>query len=132
MANPVLAELVRTNWVENRHRGAYVVVKSGGEVSASAGDFNRAIFPRSAIKSMQALALFKSGAVEKFALSDEQIAIACASHHGETAHIEAAQSLLKTIGCSVKNLECGAHAPSNRVARNILFGVGGETKCDPQ
>lgn len=124
MVNPILAELVRNNWVENRHRGAFVVMNSAGEVVASAGDVERAIFPRSAVKSMQALALFKSGAVEKFNLSDPQIAICCASHHGEAEHVVAARSVLETIDCSEDDLECGAHAPSNKKARNELFASG--------
>ena len=48
-ANPVLAETMRGNWVENRHRGAYVVVDAEGRIIASAGDIERPIFPRSAI-----------------------------------------------------------------------------------
>ena len=56
-ANPILAELTRGNWVENRHRGAFVVVDAAGTIIASAGDIERPVFPRSAIKSMQALAI---------------------------------------------------------------------------
>ncbi len=52
-ANPILAEAIRGNWVENRHRGAYIVVDADGRVIASAGDAERPIFPRSAIKSMR-------------------------------------------------------------------------------
>ena len=122
--NPVLAELVRNNWVENRHRGAFCVVDSDGNIIGEAGDINRRIFPRSAIKSMQALALFKSGAIEKFTLNQTDIAIACASHHGEPAHIKAVQSLLAKIGCNQNDLQCGAHAPTNRQARNKLFANG--------
>ena len=124
MANPVLAELKRSNRVENIHRGAFVVVDENGKICFSAGDVDRAIFPRSAIKSMQALALFKSGAVQKFDLSNAQIAICCASHHAEPRHIEAVSGLLETIGCTADDLECGAHAPSNRRARNALFEAG--------
>ena len=54
-ANPILAETIRGNWVENRHRGAFAVIDANGRIIASAGDIERAIFPRSAIKSMQAL-----------------------------------------------------------------------------
>src|SRR6185503_17594590 len=56
-ANPILAELVRGNWVENRYRGAFVVSEAQGNVIASAGDIDRPVFPRSAVKSMQAVAL---------------------------------------------------------------------------
>ncbi len=123
-SNPVLAELVRGNWTENRHRGAFCVVNDRGETVASAGDRGRAIFPRSAIKSMQALALFRSGAVDRFGLQARDIAIACASHHAEEAHLTAVRGLLEKIGCSEEQLECGAHAPSNREARNRLFAAG--------
>ena len=75
-ANPILAEVVRGNWVENRHRGAFVVTDAAGRIIASAGDIDRAVFPRSAIKSMQALAMVTSGAIDKFDLKDEELALA--------------------------------------------------------
>ncbi len=122
--NPVLAQLVRNNWVENRHRGAFCVVNAQGGIVASAGDVQTAIFPRSAIKSMQALAMFRSGAVEKFALEPPEIALACASHQGEAAHIAGIENLLEKIGCSEGDLECGAHPPSDRASRNAMRDAG--------
>ncbi|MCF6325785.1 MAG: asparaginase [Devosiaceae bacterium] len=123
-SNPVLAELLRNGWVENRHRGSFCISDDKGNIIASIGDIERAIFPRSAIKSMQALALFSSGAVEKFDLNETDIAIAIASHHGEPEHIAAVSSLLKKIECTEKDLQCGAHTPTNRKARNQLFSSG--------
>ncbi len=123
-SNPVLAELARNGWVENRHRGAFCIYDDKGNIIAAIGDIKRAIFPRSAIKSMQALALFSSGAVEKFGLNETDIAIAVASHHGETEHIAAVSSLLKKIGSTENDLQCGAHVPTNRKARNQLFSTG--------
>ena len=70
-ANPILAETVRGNWVENRHRGAFAIVDAQGKVIASAGDMERPVFPRSAIKSMQALAIFAREAEGKFHHPDE-------------------------------------------------------------
>ncbi len=122
--NPVLAELVRNNWVENRHRGAFCVVNDRGEIVASAGDVERAIFPRSAIKSIQALAMFRSGAVEKFALEPPEIALACASHKGEAAHIAGVRTFLEKISCSESDLECGIHPPSDPAARKMMREAG--------
>jgi len=122
--NPVLAELARNGWVENRHRGAFCISDDKGKAIVATGDIERAIFPRSAIKSMQALALFSSGAVEKFGLNETDIAIASASHHGEIEHIAAVTALLKKIGSTENDLQCGAHAPTNRKARNQLFSTG--------
>jgi L-asparaginase II len=123
-ANPILAEMTRGNWVENRHRGAFVVIDADGTIIASAGDIERAVFPRSAIKSMQALALVTSGAIEKFHLRDEELALACASHQGEDFHVAGVTSFLDHIGLGVSDLECGAHAPTFAPAREKLRDSG--------
>ncbi len=125
-ANPILAEAVRGNWVENRHRGAYVVVDADGRIIASAGDIERPIFPRSAIKSMQALPIFARQAEGKFHHTEEELALACASHHGEDVHVATANGLLTRIGLSAADLECGAHAPTNAAAREALRAAGAE------
>jgi L-asparaginase II len=119
-ANPILAETTRGNWVENIHRGAFVVIDAKGTIIASAGDIERSIFPRSAVKSMQALAMVTSGAIEKFHLTDEELALACASHQGESFHVEGVTHFLSHIGLGISDLECGAHAPSFPAAREKL------------
>ena len=123
-ANPILAEVVRGNWVENRHRGAFVVTDAAGRIIASAGDIDRAVFPRSAIKSMQALAMVTSGAIDKFDLKDEELALACASHQGEEFHVAGVTSFLGHIGLQPTDLECGAHMPTNDKAREALRMAG--------
>ena len=120
-ANPILAELIRGNWVENRHRGAYVVVDADGAIIAQGGDIERAVFPRSAIKSMQALPIFSAHAEADFHHTEEELALACASHHGEDAHVRTANGLLTRIGLSADDLECGAHLPTNIAARDALI-----------
>jgi len=123
-ANPVLAESMRGNWIENRHRAAYVVTDDNGNVIASAGDIDRAVYPRSAIKSMQAMAMVTSGALGRFALGDEDLALAVASHHGEDVHVAGVTSFLGHIGLAATDLECGAHWPSNAEAREALRAEG--------
>lgn len=123
-ANPVLAETIRGNWVENRHRGAYVIVDAAGKIIDAQGDIERPIFPRSAIKSMQALPIFAREAEGKFHHSDEELALACASHHGEDVHVQTANNLLTRIGLSAADLECGAHMPTNAAARDALRASG--------
>ncbi|MCZ4271196.1 asparaginase [Maritalea porphyrae] len=123
-ANPILAEFVRGNMVENKHRGAFCVVDEHGKVIASAGEVDAMIYPRSAIKSLQALALFQSGAVEKFELSDQDLALACASHKGEEFHVQGVSTFLAKIGMTAADLECGAHAPFGKEARKLLRNSG--------
>lgn len=123
-ANPILAEAVRGNWVENRHRGAFIIVDADGTVIASGGDVERPVFPRSAIKSMQALAMFDRHAVEKFHHTGEELALACASHHGEDDHVSNVAHFLSRMGLSAADLECGAHMPTNGKAREALRAAG--------
>ncbi|MGV8833499.1 MAG: asparaginase [Devosia sp.] len=123
-ANPILAETTRGNWVENRHRGAYVVIDSDGRIIAAAGDIERPVFPRSSIKSMQALAIFARHAHEQFHHSQQELALACASHNGEDMHVEVASGLLSRLGLSEADLECGAHQPINAAARAALRAEG--------
>src|SRR5690606_1730691 len=121
---PVLAEAVRGNWVENRHRGACVLVDAEGRVIAAAGDIERPVFPRSAIKSMQALPVFLHDAAGRFHHSDEELALACASHHGEDVHVATVAGFLARMGLSAADLECGAHMPTNAAARKALRTQG--------
>jgi len=123
-ANPILAEAVRGNWVENRHRGAFGVVDASGKVIASGGDIERPVFPRSAIKSMQALAIFDRHATDRFHHTSEELALACASHHGEDEHVGNVAHFLDRMGLSVNDLECGAHMPTNAKARQALRAAG--------
>jgi len=52
------------------------------------------IYPRSAIKSLQASAMLRAGVK----LNDQQIALACASHAGSDAHLEVVRSTLASVG----------------------------------
>ncbi|HUV32016.1 MAG TPA: asparaginase [Devosiaceae bacterium] len=123
-ANPVLAEARRGGQVENLHRGAFCVAGADASVLASAGDIDRRIFPRSAVKSIQAMAVFRSGAVEKFKLGDEMLALACASHSGEARHVDGVRRFLAAIGLTEADLECGAHPPGNAEARRAWRASG--------
>src|SRR5690606_2703211 len=125
-ANPVLAQSVRGNWIENRHRGAICVADAEGRVLASAGDVAADIFPRSAIKAMQALPILATGADTKFGLGAAAIALSCASHNGEPAHAELAAAMLAAIELSEADLECGSHPPIDPAARKALFAAGGK------
>jgi L-asparaginase II len=111
MANPVLVEVVRGQRIESRHRGAVAVVDAAGGVVFSAGDVARPVFPRSAIKALQALPLVESGAADRYRLTDEELALACASHSGEGGHVEGVTRMLAKAGLDAAALRCGVHWP---------------------
>lgn len=119
--NPVIAEVTRGGIVESRHTGAYAVVDKDGKLVAAAGDIDRAIFPRSAIKAFQCLPLVESGAADRFGFTDEDIALACASHNGEAAHVRVAGGMLAKAGMSETNYECGAHWPYELSAQHNML-----------
>lgn len=108
--NPILVELTRGDLVESVHRGAIAIADAKGGIVFSVGDIESPIYPRSSLKPIQALPLLESGAADAYALSDEEIALACASHSGEPMHTTRVAAWLKRIGCSVDDLACGAHA----------------------
>jgi L-asparaginase II len=111
IANPILVEVTRGGQVESWHRGSMVVIDDRGRIVLTAGDVERPVFPRSALKPLQALPLVASGAADRFGLSDAEIALACGSHAGEAAHVATAESMLAKAGVSPALLKCGAHWP---------------------
>ena len=125
MDNPILIETTRGGVVESRHRGSLVVVDTKGCTRLSIGDVQTPVFPRSAMKAMQAVASFETGVIEKFSLSNKEIAIACASHTGEPDHVSTAESILNKAGLGRDDLECGTHWPSYETAAHNLARSGG-------
>ncbi len=122
--NPVLVEAMRGNTRESAHRGAIAVLDADGSVVAAIGDIERPIFPRSAVKVLQALPLVDSGAAEQLGLDDEELAIACASHNGEPAHTTVVARMLRKTGLDVNALECGTHWPYRESVQRELAAAG--------
>ena len=113
-ANPVLVALYRGRLVESCHRGALAVVDGTGQVVCALGDVARPIYPRSAVKALQALAVVESGAAQAFGFGAQELALACASHSGEPQHVAVAQRMLTKAGLCAADLDCGAHWPFRR------------------
>lgn len=114
MTNPVLVEVTRGSMVESRHRGAVCVFDGDGTSVLSLGDCDKPVFPRSAIKAIQALPLIESGAAEAYGFGDAELSLACSSHSGEPDHIEMARSMLERAGLDETCLECGGHWSSQQ------------------
>ncbi|TPL49431.1 asparaginase [Mesorhizobium sp. B2-4-6] len=125
MTNPVLVEVTRGAVVESRHRGAVSVFDADGKAVWEIGDTERPVFPRSAVKAIQALPLVESGAADALGFGDRELALACASHSGEPAHVELASVMLARAGLDKTALECGAHWPSSHDATIALARAGG-------
>jgi L-asparaginase II len=124
MSNPVVVEVTRGPLVESRHRGAVAVVDAEGTSVLAIGDVAKPVFPRSAIKALQALALVEQGAADRYGFGDEELALACASHSGEPEHVAGVEHMLARAGLDSSALRCGAHWPMSQSAAAALARTG--------
>jgi len=112
-------EQLRGGVVEAVHDLHVAVVDSTGGIVARTGDPELVTFWRSAAKPFQALPLVEDGAAERFGLTSQELALACASHSSEPGQVAQVRELLGKIGCSERDLLCGPHPPlSEQVAQD--------------
>jgi L-asparaginase II len=125
LSNPVVVEVMRGARVESLHRGAGAVVDADGGVALAFGEVDEPVFPRSAVKALQALPLVESGAADALRMTEAEIALACASHSGAPEHVETAAAMLAKAGLDAVSLACGAHWPLGEDAARALARAGG-------
>ncbi len=109
----ILANVIRGETVESVHRGHLIVLDGKGETVITFGSPETVTFLRSACKPLQAIPFITSGAADALGYSEEEIALACASHSGETRHVRIAQLMLERAGLTESHLRCGTHLPFN-------------------
>jgi len=119
-----LVELTRGGIVECVHFGAFAVVDSQGELLCSVGNPDLVTFPRSSMKPFQVLPFVEDGGPEHFGLSDEELAIMCASHSGTDAHVAVLRSIHQKAGLREADLQCGVHYPSDRQTSEAMRARG--------
>ena len=103
----ILAELTRNKIVESVHSGHLLILNNDGSVDLSKGDTGLPIFPRSAVKVIQATAMVRAG----LKLPAEQLALACSSHSGSKLHQDAVLKILAGTGLSESDLQCAFDKP---------------------
>lgn len=118
----VIAEVVRSGFVEGHHRGSWVVLGADGEVVDSAGDVTGPVLPRSCNKPLQAVGMLESG----LDLDGELLAIACASHSGEPFHLDAVRRILAGAGLDESALQTPPDWPLDDATREALLREGGQ------
>lgn len=124
MPNPQLVEVTRGPLVECVHTGAVALCRPNGQMVAALGDIRRPVYPRSAVKSFQTLAMLETGAADRFAFGDAEIALSCASHNGSEAHTRVAAGMLAKAGQDESALGCGAHVPMGDAAMAAFHRSG--------
>jgi L-asparaginase II len=118
-----LIHVVRNGLVESVHTGDVAVCDAEGRLRAFAGDPERMLFGRSCEKPLQ-------GAVSFFAmdepdLSDDEVAVMCASHSGEAIHIAAVRRLLRRGPVPVRALRTPRDRATKGARSRIWDGCSG-------
>ena len=98
----VVAEVVRNGFVESVHHGRVVALDADDNYLLTIGDVASPFFPRSAMKPLQTLGMLRAGWSPS---DDEQVAIACASHSGEPAHLDVVRRVLNDAGLNETALD---------------------------
>ncbi|GAA2135891.1 asparaginase [Actinomadura napierensis] len=119
--NPVLVEVERSGFVESRHRGAAIGLDADGAAAVRAGAPEEPIFPRSANKPMQAVAMLRSG----LDLDGELLALAAGSHSGEDFHVEGVEKILAGAGLGAADLRCPEQWPLDQAAQQEVARSNG-------
>ncbi|MFG2210299.1 asparaginase [Streptomyces sp. NPDC048638] len=119
-ASPVLAEVVRSGFVEGRHRGSLVVLAADGSVEWSLGDVAAPVFPRSTNKPMQAAAVLRAG----LDLAGERLALTAASHSGEPFHLDLVRTMLAEYGLTAEQLQTPPDLPLDPAEAEIYLASG--------
>lgn len=118
---PVLAEVVRSGFVEGHHRGSLVVLAADGSVEQALGDPTAPVFPRSSNKPMQAAAVLRAG----LDLSGERLALAAASHSGEGFHLDLVHKMLAEHGLTPDDLQTPPDLPLDPAEAETYLAAGG-------
>lgn len=121
MTEPViLADVVRSGFVEGHHRGSVVVTNPDGSVAWSAGVVDQPMFPRSSNKPMQAVGMLRNG----LPLDGKLLALAGASHSGEQFHLDGVREILALAGKDESALRTPVQYPIIDPARDAWVRAG--------
>src|SRR3954454_15008975 len=118
----VVAEVVRSGVVESVHRGSVVGLALDGKAVVEIGAVDAQVFPRSSLKPLQALAFLRAGWQPA---TDEEIALACASHSGEPGHLDVVRRILAGADLDEKALDNTPDMPLDAVAAREWARAGG-------
>ena len=111
MTDSVVVEVRRGSLVESRHEVDVALLGGPGRLERAWGDIDRLTYARSSLKPVQAMPLLTTGARDRFGLGGDELALAAASHRGESRHVVVIDRWLERIGVRPHRLECGVHAP---------------------
>lgn len=98
--------LLREGIAESKHHVQAVVCDNRGRTLLVAGNAETATFARSALKPFQALAVTTTGTIERYSLTDKDLAIICSSHKGTIEQVRQAFNVLWRADIDPSALQC--------------------------
>lgn len=117
---PVVAEVLRNQMVESVHHGMLALTTPDGGAELAVGPVGAPMLPRSSLKLLQAVAMLRAGAD----LEGELLALACASHSGESFHLEGAERILASVGLDTSALQNTPSLPLDDAERRRWLREG--------
>jgi L-asparaginase II len=108
-----LAEVVRSGFAESFHRGSVAVLDADARVIAAAGDVAGPVFPRSALKPLQAVGMLRAG----LRVPPADLALICGSHRGQPVHLVRVRAMLTVAGLDESALQCPPDHPLDESMR---------------
>jgi L-asparaginase II len=121
-----MAEIRRGGILESQHHGVAVVADADGRILQSWGDPSFVTFPRSSLKPFQAIPLVESGAADAAGLTEEHLALACASHSAEDFQVALVRGWLERLGLTESALVCGPDLPRSQADQISVIRAGGD------
>jgi L-asparaginase II len=119
-SDPVVVEVVRNGFVESVHRGRVAITNPDGSLASSVGADFAPMYPRSANKPLQAVGMLRAG----LDLDGELLALVCASHSGESFHLDGVRRILAMSGLDESALQMPAEWPLDQQVREDAIRNG--------
>src|SRR4051794_32084587 len=122
-ADPIVVEVVRNGLVESVHHARVAVTGPGGDLIGSIGAVDAVMYPRSALKPLQVVAMVGDG----LDLPDDLLALVAASHSGEQIHLDGARRILDSAGLTEDALQTPPDWPADEQAKIDQIRAGADT-----
>lgn len=120
----LLLEYARDGLVDQEHYGFIVLADKKRAFDFTGDAKNYPFYLRSCAKPLQASLLIDYEMDKFYDMTEEEIAICCASHAGEEIHVQTAFNLLNKIGLDESYLKCGLHKPLSKTEQTKMVLSG--------
>lgn len=120
----LLVQYIRDGLAEQEHYGYIVLANKERAIDFTGDSKNEPFYLRSCAKPLQAALIIDFELDKKYDLTEEEIALCCASHAGEKVHTTIARRLLEKFELSETDLTCGLHKPISKTEQEKLLLSG--------